>query len=80
MRCSQCGTVGLEPGFTSDTGQGSRGFARWIAGPLEFGLMGGAKLMGRHSVAIHAFRCPNCSHLELFAPESVWSAKPPTSH
>ncbi|WP_330458622.1 hypothetical protein OIB37_17955 [Streptomyces sp. NBC_00820] len=59
--------MGLEPGFVNDTGQGSRGFTRWIQGALERGPFGGAKLMGRPAWRIDAFRCPNCAHLELFA-------------
>lgn len=46
-RCTQCGTEGLEPGFIEDAGEHSRGYARWIAGPLERGIFGGAKRMGR---------------------------------
>jgi hypothetical protein len=67
IRCTQCGAVGLEPGFVEDAGQGSHGYARWIAGPLERGLLGFAKLRGKQHWQIDAFRCPNCAHLELFA-------------
>ncbi|MEV0786720.1 hypothetical protein AB0I52_27920 [Streptomyces sp. NPDC050423] len=71
IRCTQCGAVGLEPGFVDDSGQGSRGYARWIAGALERGLLGGAKRVGRPHWQIDAFRCPACSHLELFATQRV---------
>ncbi|MGW6945295.1 hypothetical protein [Streptomyces xanthophaeus] len=47
VTCRHCGGVGIEPGFVEDAGEGSRGFARWIAGPLERGWLGGAKRMGR---------------------------------
>ncbi|MFD8143669.1 hypothetical protein [Streptomyces sp. NPDC059708] len=67
FRCTQCGTVGLEPGFVEDAGQGARGFAAWIAGPLERGAFGWAKRRGRQAWQIDAFRCPACAHLELFA-------------
>ncbi|MET7287462.1 hypothetical protein [Streptomyces sp. NPDC005573] len=67
FRCSQCDTVGLDPGFVEDSGQNARGFSRWIAGPLERGPLGGAKRWGRPAWQIDAYRCPNCSHLELFA-------------
>jgi hypothetical protein len=30
--------------------------------------MGNAKVIGRDRVAVRAFRCVQCSHLELFAP------------
>jgi DNA-directed RNA polymerase subunit RPC12/RpoP len=67
LKCTQCGATGLEPGFIEDSGEGSRGYARWIAGPLERGLLGGAKRKGRARWQIDAHRCPQCSHLELFA-------------
>lgn len=69
LKCTQCGTVGLEPGFVEDDGEHSRGYARWIAGPLERGVLGGAKRMGRARWQIDAGRCPRCGHLELFARE-----------
>ncbi|WP_416237661.1 hypothetical protein [Streptomyces sp. NBC_00162] len=71
MRCTYCGAVGLEQGFVEDTGEGSRGYARWIAGPLERGLLGGAKSLGRPRRQIDAYRCPRCGHLELFATEPI---------
>jgi len=61
----------LEDGFIEDSGEGSRGFARWIAGPLERGVFGGAKRLGRVRWRVEAFRCPHCAHLELFAAEQV---------
>ncbi|WP_149179341.1 hypothetical protein [Streptomyces sp. TRM49041] len=67
MKCTQCGTVGLEPGFVEDAGESSRGYARWVAGALERGIFGGAKRMGRPRWQIDAGRCPQCGHLELFA-------------
>ncbi|TKA06263.1 hypothetical protein [Actinacidiphila oryziradicis] len=67
IRCTQCGVVGLEQGFVEDSGQGAQGYARWIAGPLERGPLGGAKRMGKQRWQVDAFRCPNCAHLELFA-------------
>ncbi|MEU6275245.1 hypothetical protein ABZ871_22950 [Streptomyces populi] len=67
IRCAQCGAVGLEPGFVEDSGQGARGFARWVQGALERGPLGGAKLMGRPRRRIDAFRRPDRAHLELSA-------------
>ncbi|MBT2457365.1 hypothetical protein [Streptomyces sp. ISL-86] len=67
LRCTHCGTTGLEPGFVEDAGQNSRGYARWIAGALERGPFGGARRWGKPTWQIDAFRCPNCAHLELFA-------------
>ena len=67
LKCTQCGTIGLEQGFVEDSGQASQGFARWIAGRLERGPFGGAKRFGKPRWQIDAFRCPRCAHLELFA-------------
>ncbi|GJF32063.1 hypothetical protein KNE206_47630 [Kitasatospora sp. NE20-6] len=71
LKCTQCGVPGLEQGFVEDTGEGSRGYARWIAGALERGIFGGAKRLGRPRWQIDAFRCPSCGHLELFAVKPV---------
>ncbi|WP_405014885.1 hypothetical protein [Kitasatospora sp. NBC_01539] len=71
LKCTQCGVLGLEQGFVEDTGEGSRGYARWIAGALERGIFGGAKRLGRPRWQIDAFRCPSCGHLELFAVKPV---------
>ncbi|MFF8613986.1 hypothetical protein [Streptomyces sp. NPDC015350] len=67
VRCTQCGAVGLEPGFVEDLGQGARGFTQWVAGALEKGPLGRAKRMGRPHWQIDAYRCPRCGHLEMFA-------------
>ncbi|HET9654257.1 MAG TPA: hypothetical protein VFP72_02810 [Kineosporiaceae bacterium] len=69
--CSYCGQEVLDEGFVEDAGEASAGFARWIAGPLERGLLGGAKRMGRQRLVIAAFRCRFCGHLELFARDPV---------
>lgn len=66
IRCTHCGATGLEQGFIDDAGENSRGYAQWIEGALERGIFGGAKRMGRPHWQIDAYRCPNCSHLELF--------------
>jgi hypothetical protein len=66
IRCTSCGAQELEPGFMDDP-RGPSGDTRWIAGPLERGLLGGAKRMGRKRRQIHAYRCTRCGHLELFA-------------
>ncbi|WP_248964111.1 hypothetical protein [Sphaerisporangium perillae] len=67
MRCSQCDRRDLQPGFVEDSGEGSRGYARWIEGALERGVFGGAKRLGKPRWIIDAYRCTHCSHLEFFA-------------
>ncbi|TMR90811.1 hypothetical protein [Nonomuraea basaltis] len=67
LHCTHCGEGGLEPGFIMDQGEHSKGFARWVEGALERGLLGGARLMGRPKWEIDAYRCRYCHHLELFA-------------
>ncbi|GAA2121335.1 hypothetical protein [Actinomadura alba] len=71
IKCTQCGEVGLEPGFIEDAGEHSKGYARWIAGALEKGVLGGAKRFGRQRWQIDSFRCPKCGHLELFATQQT---------
>ncbi|WP_232734020.1 hypothetical protein [Kitasatospora sp. CB02891] len=71
LKCTHCGSSGLDQGFVEDRGEGSRGDARWIAGPLERGLFGGARRFGRPHFQIDAFRCPQCGHLELFARQQL---------
>jgi hypothetical protein len=66
MRCTHCGANELEPGFIEDTGESSRGYARWIAGALQRGPLGGAKRLGKKRSQVDAFRCLSCGHLELF--------------
>ncbi|MEO3794519.1 PF20097 family protein [Nonomuraea sp. B10E15] len=67
LRCTHCGEESLEPGFIMDSGQSSQGYVRWVEGPLERGLFGGAKLFGRPKWQVEAYRCRTCHHLELFA-------------
>ena len=58
----------LEPGFIEDAGESSRGNLRWIPGPLEKGVLGGAKRFGKLRVDVHAYRCVSCGRLELVVP------------
>jgi hypothetical protein len=64
--CSSCGATALEPGFIEDGGDHSRGYARWIAGPLQRGILGGARRMGKQRWQIEAYRCSLCGHLDLY--------------
>lgn len=71
VTCPSCGAVGaIEPGFLEDRGEGSRGYLRWIAGPLERGVFGGAKVMGKQRFIVEAFRCGGCGLLSMFAREA----------
>jgi hypothetical protein len=62
--CLRCGGA-LEEGFIEDSGQSSRGRARWIAGAIEHGLLGGTKVMGKERRDITAYRCTQCGRLDL---------------
>lgn len=65
MHCTHCGSEGMLPGYIEDSGDSSRGHARWVEGPLEIGFWG-AKRTGRTHWLVDAYRCAECSHLELF--------------
>jgi hypothetical protein len=67
IKCTQCGGLEFAEGFVSDLGQGALGFGQWIAGPIQTGVFGNAKVRGRTRIALRAYRCANCSHLEIFA-------------
>lgn len=66
-RCTNCGNTGLEQGWMTDLGQGTKGFARWIPGPLERNIMGMAKFRRYRGLPIQGYRCRSCGHLDLFA-------------
>ncbi|MEV5828255.1 hypothetical protein AB0L25_22130 [Spirillospora sp. NPDC052242] len=67
IRCTQCDGTELDPGFIEDAGEHSKGYARWIPGPLKLGILGGAKRFGKDRWQIDAYRCRGCGHLEMFA-------------
>ena len=69
--CSQCGFEQFDEGFLEDMGESSQGYTRWVAGPLERGLLGGARRVGRTRFAVNAFRCRSCGHLAMFAREQI---------
>lgn len=71
INCGQCGGTALDPGFVEDSGDHSRGYARWIPGALETGFFGNAKRMGKQRWKIVAYRCSKCGHLELFTTDPV---------
>jgi len=66
-RCSHCSGGQLQDGFVEDSGEAARGFARWIPGQLERGILGRAKRFGKERLTITGTRCADCSHIDLFA-------------
>ncbi|GAA1164565.1 hypothetical protein [Nocardioides aquiterrae] len=68
--CTACRSVAVEPGFFEDRGEGSLGYVRWIAGPLQRGIFGGAKRTGKQRHAVGAYRCTVCGHLELYVEDA----------
>lgn len=68
IKCTHCGSGDLAQGFLDDGGQASKGYTRWIAGALELNMLGYAKRSGKPRCQIDAYRCPQCAHLEFFAP------------
>lgn len=71
VKCTYCGGIDMAPGFVEDLGQGSKGYTRWIEGPLKRGVFGGARRLGKARWRIEAWRCRKCGHLEMFAPELI---------
>ncbi|GAA0252622.1 hypothetical protein [Cryptosporangium japonicum] len=71
MTCTGCGAQEFDEGFLEDGGESSRGYTRWIEGPLQRGIFGGARTMGKPRREVRAFRCRQCGHLELYAGDYV---------
>jgi ribosomal protein L37E len=69
--CSSCGGETFDPGFVEDAGEGSRGYTRWIPGPLERGIFGGARKAGKQRFMIEANRCSRCGFLMMYAKTQV---------
>jgi hypothetical protein len=65
-KCLRCDGL-LETGFIEDVGK-AIGRARWIAGPIKFGPLGGTKVFGKERLDIVAYRCQVCGRLELVVP------------
>lgn len=64
-KCSRCEGQ-LVAGFLEDSRDGGSVGLRWIAGPLEKGMMGGAKVAFKDRYDVSAYRCNMCGHLDLF--------------
>lgn len=71
VACTACGSEQFEDGFLEDSGESSRGYIRWIVGPLERGIFGGARRMGKTRMIVTGKRCAVCGHVELFATERL---------
>ena len=65
--CPQCRGTEFDEGFVEDMGQSSQGYARWIAGPLQRGIFGGAQRLGKPRFPVSAYCCRSCGHLVLYA-------------
>ncbi len=63
--CSRCGGQ-LHPGFLEDRREGGSQVLAWIPGPIEKGLLGGAKVAFKDRYDVTAFRCNQCGHLDMF--------------
>lgn len=67
-RCTACGSEGLlDEGFLADTGEGAKGYVRWVGSPRDTSLFGGFSTLNAPKLLVRAFRCRECNHLELFA-------------
>lgn len=67
MQCRWCGEGVLELGYLEELGHGNaKRDVAWIAGPVTRSWSGMAKRQGRHRRPVSAYRCPQCSHVELF--------------
>lgn len=70
-RCTACGSEGLlDEGFLADTGEGAKGYVRWVSGARDTSLFGGFSSLNAPKMLVRAFRCRECNHLELFAEPS----------
>ena len=69
--CVACGGEAFDAGFVEDAGEASQGYTRWIPGPLERGIFGGAKKWGKQRFAIEANRCSRCGFLMMYAKTQV---------
>lgn len=67
-RCTACGSQGLlSEGYLEDTGEGAKGYVRWVGGPRDTSFFGGWSTLSADRFLVRAFRCRECNHLELFA-------------
>lgn len=67
LKCAACQSTSMSEGFLEDGGQNAYGYTRWISGPIKIGVLGAARRMGREKRPVLAYRCNDCSHVQLYA-------------
>lgn len=67
-RCLACGALDMmEDGHMADTGEGAKGYQRWVKGARDTSFLGGFSHIGAERRMVTALRCRECGHLVLFA-------------
>lgn len=64
-KCTHCSAT-LQEGFLEDSTDSGSKVLRWIPGPIEKGIFGGAKVAFKDRYDVKAFACPECARVELF--------------
>jgi hypothetical protein len=64
--CARCGGE-VEEGYLLDEGYGARYQARFVAGEVRYGWLGGVKPGDQRKYKVVAWRCTRCGALDLFA-------------
>lgn len=65
--CPKCESV-MDIGFVTDHLAGTIVQGEWIKGEPELNFLNEARIKGKERHKIVAYRCPNCSYVEFFAP------------
>jgi hypothetical protein len=64
-RCSRCQGA-LEDGFLADETSNGTADIHWASGPANRSRWFGVRMKGRRKLAVTAYRCRDCGHLELY--------------
>lgn len=64
--CSKC-SGDMERGFILDNAGGVGLPDRWMKGPLESSIWGGAKVFRKVKLVVETYRCVQCGFLESYA-------------
>ncbi len=67
--CPDCRTA-MEGGFLRDRSDSESVQATWVEGAPERSAWTGLKLKGRREIPLYAWRCPRCTQVRFFAPET----------